>query len=97
MVLPVYKQAYEQVRTRVLRLFTTLFILPKITSIFKADLVAFNKEILQISEIKDLQPATTIPCYRANEARQILVSLALKHTQIVLSPKYFIRPSATNA
>ena len=58
MVLPVYKQAYEQVRTRVLRLFTTLFILPKITSIFKADLVAFNKEILQISEIKDLKPAS---------------------------------------
>ena len=69
MVLPVYKQAYEQVRTRVLRLFTTLFILPKIISIFKADLVAFNKEILQISEIKDLKPATTIPCCRANEAR----------------------------
>ena len=69
MVLPVYKQAYEQVRTRVLRLFTTLFILPKIISIFKADLVAFNKEILQISEIKDLNPATTIPCCRANEDR----------------------------
>ena len=69
MVLPVYKQAYEQVRTRFLRLFTTLFILPKIISIFKADLVAFNKEILQISEIKDLKPTTTIPCCRANEAR----------------------------
>ena len=41
----------------------------RIISIFKADLVAFNKEILQISEIKDLQPATTIPCCRANEAR----------------------------
>ena len=97
MVLSVYKQAYEQVWARVLRLFTTLFVSKKIISIFKADLVAFNKEILQISEIKDLQPATTIPCCRANEARQILVSLALKNTQIVLSPKYFIRPSATNA
>ena len=60
---------------------------PKIISIFKADLVAFNKEILQISEIKDLQPATTIPCCHANESRQILVSLALKNTQIVLFPK----------
>ena len=69
MVLPVYKQAYEQVRTRVLRLFTTLFILPKIISIFKADLVAFNKEILRISKLEDLPPATTIPCCRANEAR----------------------------
>ena len=69
LVLSVYKQAYEQVWARVLRLFTTLFILPKIISIFKADLVAFNKEILQISEIKDLQPATTIPYCRATEAR----------------------------
>lgn len=69
MVLSVYKQAYEQVWTRVLRLFTTLFVSKKIISIFKADLVAFNKEILQISEIKDLQPATTIPCCRATEAR----------------------------
>ena len=57
---------------------------PKIISIFKADLVAFNKEILQISEIKDLQPATTIPCCRANEARQTLAPLTLKNTQNVL-------------
>ena len=69
MVLPVYKQAYEQVRTRFLRLFTTLFILPKIISIFKADLVAFNKEILRIFKLEDLHPATTIPCCRDNEAR----------------------------
>ena len=38
-------------------------------SSFKADSAAFNKEIFQISEIKDLQPATIIPCCLANEAR----------------------------
>ena len=68
MVLPVYKQAYEQVRTRFETFYNT-FYPPKIISIFKADLVAFNKEILRISKLEDLHPATTIPCCRANEAR----------------------------